>query len=70
MCSLHRKEDQIQLLETEMDQERRMADNLVNDMVSDANVSGIISTLGVGDIVSIPKVGDVASIPDDSMISC
>lgn len=26
------KEDQIQLLETEMDQERRMADNLVNDM--------------------------------------
>ena len=30
MC---RKEDQIQLLETEMDQERRMADNLVNDMV-------------------------------------
>ncbi|XP_025110510.1 intraflagellar transport protein 74 homolog [Pomacea canaliculata] len=26
------KEDQIQLLETEMDQERRMADNMVNDM--------------------------------------
>ena len=37
VCVLCRKEDQIQLLETEMDQERRMADNLVNDMVSYAN---------------------------------
>ena len=33
-CVDCRKEDQIQLLETEMDQERQMADSLVNDMVT------------------------------------
>ena len=30
----NRREDQIQMLETELDQEKRMADSLVNDMVS------------------------------------
>lgn len=28
-----RREEQIQMLQTELDQEKRMADNLVNDMV-------------------------------------
>lgn len=30
---IDRKEDRIRQLETELDQEKRMADNLVNDMV-------------------------------------
>jgi len=32
-CVCYRKEEQIKQVQTELDQEKRMADNLVNDMV-------------------------------------